>query len=85
MDETQLGGRGSQRAGDDTRPHHRSSVERAMPAMLTGVAMSTRPIRVAVFGFGQDRHRDLYVLRNSNGVRSGETGVVLRIEEPYED
>jgi glucose/arabinose dehydrogenase len=40
---------------------------------------------IAVFGFGQDRHRDLYVLGNSTGVLSGRTGVVLRIEEPDED
>ena len=43
------------------------------------------PSVYAVFGFGQDRHRDLYVLGNSSGVRSGETAVVLRTEEPDED
>ena len=40
---------------------------------------------IAVFGFGQDRHGDLYVLGNSTGLLSGDTGVVLRIEEPDEE
>jgi hypothetical protein len=40
---------------------------------------------IAVFGFGQDRRRNLYVLGNTTGVLSGETGVVLRIEGAEED
>ena len=36
---------------------------------------------IAVFGFGQDKHGDLYVLGNTTGVLSGDTGVVLRITE----
>ena len=36
---------------------------------------------IAVFGFGQDHRRDLYVLGNTTGLLSGDTGVVLRIEE----
>ncbi len=36
---------------------------------------------IAVFGFGQDKHGDLYVLGNTTGVLSGDTGVVLKITE----
>lgn len=35
---------------------------------------------LAVLGFGQDAHGELYVLANETGVPFGETGVVLRIE-----
>lgn len=37
---------------------------------------------VAVFGFGQDKHGDLFVLGNETGLLSGDTGVVLKITEP---
>ena len=36
---------------------------------------------VAVFGFGQDKHGDLFVLGNETGLLSGDTGVVLKITE----
>lgn len=40
---------------------------------------------VAVFGFGEDSHRDLYLLGNSTGVLSGNTGVVLKLVEVDDD
>ncbi len=36
---------------------------------------------VAVFGFGQDKHGDLFVLGNETGLLSGDTGVVQKITE----
>ena len=36
---------------------------------------------IAVFGFGQDKHGDLFVLGNETGLLSGDTGVVLKITE----
>ncbi len=37
---------------------------------------------IAVFGFAQDRHGEMYVLGNSTGVLSGDTGVVLALVDP---
>jgi glucose/arabinose dehydrogenase len=34
---------------------------------------------IAVFGFGKDKHGDLYVLGNGTGLLTGDTGVVLKI------
>jgi glucose/arabinose dehydrogenase len=46
---------------------------------------SLRDPGIAVFGFGQDHHGDLYVLGNKTGVLSGNTGVVLRITGSDDD
>jgi hypothetical protein len=37
---------------------------------------------IAVFGIGQDRRGELYVLGNTTGVLAGTTGTVLRITTP---
>ena len=37
---------------------------------------------IAVFGFGADRHGEMYVLGNTTGVLSGNTGVVLALRDP---
>jgi len=39
---------------------------------------------IAVFGFAQDRHGELYVLGNTTGVLSGQTGVVLALERSHQ-
>ena len=41
---------------------------------------SLRDPGIAVFGFGQDHRGDIYVLGNTTGVLSGDTGVVLKIK-----